>query len=98
MSEMAYEIHLFTRGQGSLKTTQDLFNKAGIFLQNGVMVYGIVNDFLPQVPNGYLKDELYNLIEQVPNSFKQLRNRLKMNTMGKTATFNKVKIACLIFN
>lgn len=90
MSEMAYEIHLFTRGQGSLRTTQDLFNRAEHFLQNGVLLYGIVKDFLPQIPKGYLKDELYELTEQLPNNFKQLKGRLKMNTSGKTATFNKV--------
>lgn len=90
MSEMAYEIHLFTRGQGSLKTTQDLFNRAEVFLQNGVLFYGIVKDFCLQIPNGYLRDELNELLEYLPNNFKQLKSRLKMNTNGKTATFNKV--------
>lgn len=90
MSEMAYEIHLFTRGEGSLKTTQDLFNRAEIFLQNGVLLYGIIKEFLPQIPKGYLKNELRELLEQLPYNFKQLKGRLKLTTAGKTATFNKV--------
>lgn len=91
MSEMAYEIHLFTRGQGTLKTTQDLFNRAEVFLQNGVLFYGIVKDsYLHQTPKGYMRDELVELLEQLPHNFKQLKSRLKMSTSGKTATFNKV--------
>lgn len=92
MSEMAYEIHLFTRGQGSLKTTQDLFNRAEIFLQNGVYLYSIVKDFQCQIPNGYLKTELAQLLQQIPLNFKQLKSRLKKDTIGKTATFNKVNL------
>lgn len=90
MSEMAYEIHLFTRGEGSLKTTQDLFAKAQTFLQHGVLLNNIIKDFLNQVPNGYLKEELVQLLEKLPFNFKQLKNRLKQVTIGKTATFNKV--------
>ncbi len=87
---MAYEIHLFTRGEGSLKTTQDLFVRADSFLQHGVLLYAIIKEFLGQVPSGYLKDELLQLIEKLPLNFKQLKNRLKQVTVGKTATFNKV--------
>lgn len=90
MSEMAYEIHLFTRGEGSLKTTQDLFNRAEVFLRHGVLLNGILKEFLVQVPQGYLKDELVHLLERLPYNFKQLKNKLKQVTIGKTATFNKV--------
>jgi len=37
-----------------------------------------------------LKDELVQLIEELPLNFKQLKNRLKQVTVCKTATFNKV--------
>jgi hypothetical protein len=90
MSDMAYEIHLFTRGEGSLKTTQDLFVRADAFLQHGVLLYSIVKEFINQIPSGYLKEELVQLIEKLPINFKQLKNRLKQVTVGKTATFNKV--------
>ncbi len=87
---MAYEIHLFTRGEGSLKTTQDLFSKAELFLEYGVVLYGIVREFLNQVPNGYLKQELLLLVDRIPINFKQLKSKLKQVTIGKKATFNKV--------
>jgi hypothetical protein len=90
MSEMAYEIHLFTRGEGTLKTTQDLFNTAEIFLQHGVVLYGIIKEFLNQVPAGYLKEDIVQLIEKMPYNYKCLKNRIKQITVGKTATFNKV--------
>lgn len=90
MSEMAYEIHLFTRGEGSLKTTQDLFEHAEGFLTNGIHLYGVLKEFVSQVPEGYLKDELVHLLERLPFNFKQLKNKLKQVTVGKTATFNKV--------
>lgn len=90
MSEMAYEIHLFTRGEGNLKTTQDLFLKAQTFLNHGVILNNIIKDFLGQVPNGYLKDELIQLLEKLPVNFKELKSRLKQVTVGKKATFNKV--------
>lgn len=90
MSEMAYEIHLFTRGEGSLKTTQDLFAKAQAFLNHGVVLNNIIKDFLVQVPDGYLKEELMQLLNKLPYHFKQLKSRLKQVTIGKTATFNKV--------
>lgn len=92
MSEMAYEIHLFTRGQGPLKTTQDLFNRAEKFLQNGIYLYGTIKCFLSLLPEDYLKDELNELIEKLPDNFNRLKSRLKINTNGKTATFNKVII------
>jgi len=90
MSEMAREIHLFTRGEGSLKTTKDLFSMAEIFLQHGVLLYGIIKEFLLQVPSGPLKSELLLLLEKLPHCFKQLKNRLKQVTFGKAATFSKV--------
>jgi len=90
MSDMACEIHLFTRGEGCLKTTQDLFNKAEEFLQNGVAFYAVIKEFLNHVPSSYIKNELHTLLEQLPVHFKQLKNKLKQVTFGKTATFNKV--------
>lgn len=87
---MAYSIHLFTKGEGTLKTTQDLFAKATYFLQQGVILYTIIKEFTQNVPNGYLKDELVQLLEKLPIHCQHLRNKLKIVTVGKTQTFNKV--------
>jgi len=83
MSEMACEIHLFTRGEGPLKTTRDLFTKTELFLQHGVLFYGIIKEFIFQVPHGYLKDELVILLEKLPQHYKQLKNRVRQTTFGK---------------
>jgi hypothetical protein len=92
MSDMTYQIHLFTRGEGNLKTTQDLFAKATDFLQQGVILYAIVKEFTNSVPNGYLRDELTQLLEKLPIHCQQLKNKLKLVTAGKAATFNKVSL------
>ena len=63
---------------------------AEMFLKHGVLFYGIIKEFLVQVPAGYLKDELVQLLDKLPYYFKQLKNHLKQVTFGKTATFNKV--------
>ena len=90
MSEMAYEIHLFTRGEGSLKTTQDLFAKAQAFLHYSIILNCTIKDFFQLVPEGCLKNELILLLEKIPIYFKQLKGCLKQITIGKSATFNKV--------
>ena len=90
MSDMTYSIHLFTKGEGSLKTTQDLFAKATDFLQQAIILYAIIKEFTNSVPNGHLKDEVLQLLEKLPLNCQQLKNKLKIVTTGKAATFNKV--------
>ena len=91
MSDMTYSIHLFTKGEGNLKTTQDLFAKATDFLQQGIILYAIIKDFTNSIPNGHLKDEVMQLLEKLPLHCQQLKNKLKMVVNGKTATFNKAR-------
>jgi hypothetical protein len=97
MSDIAYAVHLFTKGEGQLKTTQDLFARAAYFLQQGVILYAIIKEFATDVPSGYLKDELMALLEKIPIHCQQLKHKLKQNTIGKTATFTKVNsfISCI---
>jgi hypothetical protein len=90
MSTMAFEIHLFTRGDGVLKTTHDFFNKAEEFLQLGLLFYNNVKEFMGEVPAGYMKIELVELLEKMPYNYQQLKDTLRQITSGKTATFNKV--------
>ena len=90
MSDMAYSIHLFTKGEGTLKTTQDLFAKASIFLQQGIILYAIVKEFTLSVPDGHLREELIQLLDRLPLNLQQLKNKLRQVTAGKIATFNKV--------
>lgn len=49
MSSMAFSIYLFTRGEGPLKTTQDLFTQAEYFVEEGAKLFKTVKEFALQV-------------------------------------------------
>lgn len=49
MSSMAFSMYLFTRGDGPLKTTQDLFVQAEYFAEEGKKLYKTVKDFSQKV-------------------------------------------------
>jgi C1A family cysteine protease len=49
MSSMAFSMYLFTRGEGPLKTTQDLFVQAEYFSEEGYKLYKSVREFIDRV-------------------------------------------------
>lgn len=49
MSCMAFSIYLFTRGEGPLKNTQDLFIQADYFAEEGAKLYRTAREFSKQV-------------------------------------------------
>ena len=49
MSSMAFSMYQFTRGEGSLKTTQDLFTQAEYFAEEANRLYKVVRQFSYQV-------------------------------------------------
>ena len=49
MSSMAFSMYLFTRGEGTLRTTQDLFTQAYYFVEEGTRLAAIVHEFANQV-------------------------------------------------
>lgn len=49
MSSMAFSMYLFTRGEGPLKTTQDLFTQADYFAEEGNKLYKTVREFSTRV-------------------------------------------------
>ncbi len=49
MSSMAFSMYLFTRGEGTLRTTQDLFTQAYYFVEEGSRLSTIIQDFTNQV-------------------------------------------------
>ena len=49
MSSMAYSMYQFTRGEGTLKTTQDLFTQAEYFAEEANRMYKTVRQFSYQV-------------------------------------------------
>ncbi|KAK2171063.1 hypothetical protein NP493_1106g00015 [Ridgeia piscesae] len=90
MSSMAFSMYLFTRGEGPLKTTQDLFTQAEYFAEEGTKLYRIVYDFAQHVPQGAHRTELLSHLDRLPTSCQQLMFTIKSPTVGKAATFNKV--------
>lgn len=49
MSSMAFSMYQFTRGEGALKTTQDLFTQAEYFAEEANRLYKVVRQFSYQV-------------------------------------------------
>ncbi|XP_048777527.1 alpha-catulin-like isoform X2 [Ostrea edulis] len=90
MSSMAFSMYLFTRGEGPLKTTQDLFIQAEYFSEEGNKLYKTVRDFSDKVPLCVHREELVMNLERIPACCQQLHSILRTQTTGKTATFNKV--------
>lgn len=90
MSSMAYAMYMFTRGEGSLKTTLDLFKQAEYFAEEGNKLFRSVREFVGQVPDCQLRSELMMYLEQIPSHCQQLNFTTKSPSAGKSSTFNKV--------
>ncbi|XP_022186503.2 alpha-catulin isoform X2 [Nilaparvata lugens] len=90
MSRMAFSMYQFTRGEGPLKTTQDLFTQAEYFAEEANRLYKVVRQFSYQVPSSSHKKELLEQLDRVPTYVQQLQFTVKNPTVGKAATFTKV--------
>lgn len=55
MSSMAFAMYQFTKGEGRLNTTQDLFTQAEYFAEEANRLYKIVRQFSYQVRDTLLK-------------------------------------------
>ncbi|XP_078702071.1 alpha-catulin-like [Branchiostoma floridae x Branchiostoma belcheri] len=93
MSSMSYSMYLFTRGEGPLKTTQDLFSQAEHFAEEGNKLFKTVKDFSEDIPDGVHKAELLAHLDKIPTFCQQLNFTCKSPTVGKQATFTKVDSA-----
>lgn len=51
MSSMAFLMYQFTKGDGALRTTQDLFTQAEYFAEEANRLYKVVRQFSYQVNN-----------------------------------------------
>uniref|UniRef100_A0A914WCK1 Alpha-catulin n=1 Tax=Plectus sambesii TaxID=2011161 RepID=A0A914WCK1_9BILA len=90
MSSMAYNMYLFTRGDGPLKTTHDLFTQAEFFAEEANKMYKTVREFSYEVPGSAEKNDLSTILEKIPIHCQQLQVLVKSPTVGKSATFSKV--------
>ncbi|XP_031632491.1 alpha-catulin isoform X2 [Contarinia nasturtii] len=90
MSTMAFSMYQFTKGEGTLRTTQDLFTQAEYFAEEANRLYKVVRIFSYQVPAGDSKKELLDQLDVVPTYVQTLQFTVKDPTVGKAATFVKV--------
>ncbi|XP_027964543.1 alpha-catulin isoform X2 [Eumetopias jubatus] len=83
MSSMAYSLYLFTRGEGPLKTSQDLIHQLEVFAEEGLKLASSVQVFLKQLKDD---DKLMLLLEI--NKLIPLCHQLQ--TVTKTPLQNQV--------
>ncbi|KAL3119968.1 hypothetical protein niasHT_007096 [Heterodera trifolii] len=90
MSAMSYNMYLFTKGDGPLKTTHDLFTQAEFFAEQANKMHKTVMEFAFEVPGSAEKNELLQILDKIPFHCQQLQVLVKSPTVGKSATFSKV--------
>lgn len=90
MAQFADDMFAFTRGQGKVKTTQDLFTLAEYFAEETNILYKVIRLFSYDVPTGEDKRILMALADGVPKHCHQLQMLIQSPTVGKAATFTKV--------
>uniref|UniRef100_A0ABM5GA82 Alpha-catulin n=1 Tax=Pogona vitticeps TaxID=103695 RepID=A0ABM5GA82_9SAUR len=89
LSSMAYSMYLFTRGEGLLKTTQDLFQQAEAFATEGLKLASALLSFSNQLEDDD-KPLLLREIDRMVPACQQLQVTARTLVQGKTATFTKV--------
>ncbi|KAG2464899.1 CTNL1 protein, partial [Polypterus senegalus] len=89
MSSMAYSMYLFTRGEGLLKTTQDLFHQAEVFAEEGYKLNSSLQAFCLQLRDNE-RAVLAPEMEKLVVLCQQLHASAKTPVQGKNATFLKV--------
>uniref|UniRef100_A0A665WN41 Alpha-catulin n=1 Tax=Echeneis naucrates TaxID=173247 RepID=A0A665WN41_ECHNA len=96
LASMAYNMYLFTRGEGLLKTTLDLFHQAEVcafvssklsFPSPSILFFSTV---LLECILCYIRPETYWEMEKLVAFCQQLQTGTKTPVQGKTATFQKV--------
>ncbi|XP_060915322.1 alpha-catulin [Labrus mixtus] len=89
LASMAYNMHLFTRGEGLLKTTLDLFHQAEVLSEEGLQLCSSLRTFSTQLVDEE-KSAVMTEIDKLVALCQQLQMGAKTPVQGKTATFQKV--------
>ncbi|XP_043364446.1 alpha-catulin isoform X6 [Dermochelys coriacea] len=89
ISSMAHSMYLFTRGEGLLKTTHDLFHQAEIFATEGIKLASVLTAFSNQLEDDDAPLLLLEIDKLIPEC-QQLQITAKNIVQGKNATFTKV--------
>lgn len=72
MSSMAFSMYQFTRGEGTLKTTQDLFTQGEYFAEEANRLYKVVRQFSYQVSMNTLV--IFKILHNLRNDHTTKRN------------------------
>ncbi|XP_049606784.1 alpha-catulin isoform X4 [Syngnathus scovelli] len=89
VASMAYNMYLFTRGEGLLKTTLDLFRQAEVLSEEGLQLCSSLQIFSTQLV-GDEKLALMSKVEKLLVLCQQLQAGSRTPVLGKSATFQKV--------
>ncbi|XP_029369473.1 alpha-catulin isoform X1 [Echeneis naucrates] len=89
LASMAYNMYLFTRGEGLLKTTLDLFHQAEVLSEEGIQLCSSIRTFSTQLVDEE-KSAVMTEMEKLVAFCQQLQTGTKTPVQGKTATFQKV--------
>ncbi|XP_018553090.1 alpha-catulin isoform X1 [Lates calcarifer] len=89
LASMAYNMYLFTRGEGLLKTTLDLFHQAEVLSEEGLQLCSSLRTFSTQLVDEE-KSVVMTEMEKLVALCQQLQMGAKTPVQGKTATFQKV--------
>nr|XP_057902433.1 alpha-catulin-like isoform X1 [Doryrhamphus excisus] len=89
LASMAYNMYLFTRGEGLLKTTLDLFHQAEVLSEEGLQLSSSLQVFFTQLL-GEEKSTVMSEVEKLAQLCQQLQTGARTPVQGKTATFQKV--------
>ncbi|XP_058475313.1 alpha-catulin [Solea solea] len=89
LASMAYNMYLFTRGEGLLKTTLDLFHQAEVLSEEGLQLCSSLRTFSIQLVDEE-KSAVMTETEKLVALCQQLQMGAKTPVQGKTATFQKV--------
>ncbi|KAF4073872.1 hypothetical protein AMELA_G00248170 [Ameiurus melas] len=89
MSSMAYSMYHFTRGEGLLKTTLDLFHQAEVLSELSLRLCSFLQSFSLQLGDEE-KMLLTSETEKLAAFCQQLQICAKSPVQGKSATFQKV--------
>ncbi|XP_023267941.1 alpha-catulin isoform X2 [Seriola lalandi dorsalis] len=89
LASMTYNMYLFTRGEGLLKTTLDLFHQAEVLSEEGLQLCSSLRTFSTQLVDEE-KSVVMTEMEKLVALCQQLQTGAKTPVQGKTATFQKV--------
>ncbi|KAM9738391.1 alpha-catulin isoform 2-T2 [Menidia menidia] len=89
LASMAHSMYLFTRGEGLLKTTLDLFHQAEVLSEEGLQLCSSLRTFSAQLVDEE-KCAVMTEMEKLVALCQQLQMGAKTPVQGKTATFQKV--------